>query len=83
MYHIVCVCTILFVYVLYSLCCCTCPDTLPDVDKFQFDTVWGGIINNKNAFGFKMYSDHHFHFGYWLYAIAYYAKFFPAWAMGK
>ena len=31
-------------------------------------------------YGFISYADHHFHFGYWLYAIAYYAKYHPQWA---
>lgn len=31
-------------------------------------------------FGFVSYADHHFHIGYWIYAIAYYAKYYPEWA---
>lgn len=31
-------------------------------------------------YGFISYADHHYHFGMWLYAIAYYAKYNPVWA---
>ena len=33
-------------------------------------------------FGFVTYNDHHFHLGYWIYAMAYYAQFYPDWATG-
>ena len=34
-------------------------------------------------FGFSTYNDHHFHLGYWVYAMAYYAQHHPEWAQGK
>ena len=34
-------------------------------------------------FGFTFYNDHHFHFGYFLYALAYYARHDPTWAQRK
>ena len=30
-------------------------------------------------FGFGLYSDHHFHLGYFLYAMGYYAYNYPDW----
>lgn len=52
---------------------------------FLYDAKWGGIITklgSKNAgedFGFGLYNDHHYHLGYFLYAIAVLAKIDPAW----
>ncbi|MDR1696232.1 MAG: T9SS type A sorting domain-containing protein [Endomicrobium sp.] len=47
---------------------------------FQYDGTWGGIIPNptskdsgdggKFGFGEEMYNDHHFHYGYFIYASA-------------
>ena len=34
-------------------------------------------------FGFAIYNDHHFHLGYWVYAMAYYAEYYPEWAQGQ
>ncbi|KAJ8312300.1 hypothetical protein KUTeg_009673 [Tegillarca granosa] len=55
---------------------------------FQYDTVWGGMflrgtdgdLAYYTDFGFPYYNDHHFHLGYFLYAIAYYAKHHSDWA---
>lgn len=55
-------------------------------DPLRYDTTWGGIsplkgINDKNVdFGAGYYSDHHFHYGYWLYAAAVVGKGDAAWA---
>ncbi|XP_041459073.1 uncharacterized protein LOC121410825 [Lytechinus variegatus] len=56
----------------------------------RYDTVWGGLwmrgagpdeeLFPWTNYGFISYADHHYHFGYWLYAIAYYAKYYPVWA---
>ncbi|XP_060068686.1 uncharacterized protein LOC132548810 [Ylistrum balloti] len=63
-------------------------DTLQDMWKFRYDTVWGGLFlratNNADVgygydFGFPYYNDHHFHLGYLLYAIAYYVKHHQDW----
>ncbi|XP_033747949.1 endo-1,3(4)-beta-glucanase 1-like [Pecten maximus] len=63
-------------------------DTLADMWKFHYDTVWGGLFlratNNADVgygydFGFPYYNDHHFHLGYLLYAIAYYVKHHQDW----
>lgn len=69
-------------------------DTLVEGDRFHYEEVWGGIINrgiddddpdfDPNAnFGFVVYNDHHFHLGYWIYALAYYSQFYPDWADGQ
>ncbi|XP_057445391.1 glucan endo-1,3-beta-D-glucosidase ARB_01444-like [Lotus japonicus] len=52
---------------------------------FLYDGKWGGIITKLGStdtggdFGFGIYNDHHFHLGYFLYAIAVLAKIDPAW----
>ncbi|XP_019058926.1 PREDICTED: probable endo-1,3(4)-beta-glucanase ARB_01444 [Tarenaya hassleriana] len=52
---------------------------------FLYDPKWGGIITklgSKDAgadFGFGIYNDHHYHLGYFLYAIAVLAKIDPLW----
>lgn len=52
---------------------------------FLFDRKWGGIVTKQGAvdsgadFGFGIYNDHHYHIGYFLYAIAVLAKIDPAW----
>ena len=50
------------------------------------DKTWGGLVpahgleNPLNEFGSGWYSDHHFHYGYFLYAIATLAKLdIPYW----
>lgn len=59
-------------------------------NTFRYDTVWGGLYMRSakldeeifpwTNFGFVSYADHHFHLGYWMYAIAYYATYYPEWA---
>ena len=59
----------------------------------MYEEVWGGMISrgvDDDAdfdpganFGFVTYNDHHFHLGYWVYAMAYYAQFYPDWATGS
>ncbi|KAK7833458.1 putative endo-1 [Quercus suber] len=52
---------------------------------FLYDTKWGGIVTKQGAldsgadFGFGVYNDHHYHLGYFLYAIAVLAKIDPVW----
>jgi len=68
-------------------------DTLSNAWKFRYDTVYGGLllrsgpdnepINPAANFGFPLYSDHHFHLGYFLYAMGYYATHYPAWAQAN
>lgn len=54
-------------------------------DPLVYDQTWGGLvissgINNAGAaFGQGYYNDHHFHYGYWIYAAAAMAKDNPAW----
>jgi endo-1,3(4)-beta-glucanase len=61
-------------------------------DALLYDTTWGGVvtahgINNggavgtNNDYGNGVYNDHHFHYGYLLYAAGAVAKGDPAWAM--
>ncbi|GLJ15533.1 hypothetical protein SUGI_0255110 [Cryptomeria japonica] len=53
---------------------------------FVYDNKWGGLIsrngaNNSTAdFGIGVYNDHHYHFGYFCYAIAVLAKLDRNWA---
>jgi len=55
-------------------------------DYFTYDTTWGGLITRKAMddggadFGQGMYNDHHFHYGYYMYAAGVLAKADPAWA---
>ena len=57
----------------------TNPDTL------LYDTTWGGLVStnglaDQNAdFGLGYYQDHHFQFGYHIYAAAVLAKADPIW----
>ena len=60
--------------------------------KFKYDQVWGGLYLRATSanevaygtdYGFPYYNDHHFHLGYFLYALAYYVKHFPQWGQGK
>lgn len=71
----------------------TIADTLDGGNKFLYDTVYGGLllrsvpdgqpIDPGANFGYPMYSDHHFHLGYFIYAMGYYAAFYPQWAQSK
>lgn len=51
-----------------------------------YDTRWGGIVSNRGVndvgadFGQGYYNDHHFHYGYHLYAAAVLAKGDASWA---
>ncbi|XP_060194065.1 glucan endo-1,3-beta-D-glucosidase 1-like [Lycium barbarum] len=52
---------------------------------FLYDGKWGGLvtkqgINDTTAdFGFGVYNDHHFHLGYFVYAISVLTRFDPQW----
>ncbi|PSR87798.1 Endo-1,3(4)-beta-glucanase [Actinidia chinensis var. chinensis] len=52
---------------------------------FLYDRKWGGIVTKQGAldsgadFGFGIFNDHHYHLGYFLYAIAVLSKIDPAW----
>ena len=54
-------------------------------DPLVYDQTWGGLVsasglnNPSAAFGQGYYNDHHFHYGYWIYAAAALAKDNPAW----
>lgn len=54
-------------------------------DPLVYDPDWGGLVvqsgisNPSAAFGQGFYNDHHFHYGYWIYAAAAMAKDNPAW----
>ena len=66
-------------------------DTLENKWKFHYDTVWGGMflraIDGDLPFyadyGYPYYNDHHFHLGYFLYAMAYYVRHNPNWGRRK
>ncbi|MED6221894.1 hypothetical protein PIB30_059201 [Stylosanthes scabra] len=52
---------------------------------FLHDRKWGGIVTKLGStdsgadFGFGIYNDHHYHLGYFIYAIAVLVKIDPAW----
>lgn len=52
---------------------------------FLYDGKWGGIVTKQGSgdsgadFGFGVFNDHHYHLGYFLYAIAVLAKIDPVW----
>ncbi|KAJ0100005.1 hypothetical protein Patl1_21524 [Pistacia atlantica] len=52
---------------------------------FLYDGKWGGIVTKQGSvdtgadFGFGVYNDHHYHLGYFVYAIAVLVKIDPAW----
>ncbi|CAK4079921.1 unnamed protein product [Aphanomyces euteiches] len=58
-------------------------------DYFVYDTVWGGVCSVKGLrgvfwmtdFGNGWYNDHHFHYGYFIYAAAVIAKYRPEFVM--
>jgi endo-1,3(4)-beta-glucanase len=56
------------------------------VTKLRYDTVWGGVVSVAGLtdsgadFGNGRYNDHHFHYGYTIYAAAVLAKLDTAWA---
>jgi endo-1,3(4)-beta-glucanase len=58
----------------------------PGTAKLVHDTTWGGIVatgaekDPGAAFGQGYYNDHHFHYGYFLYAAAALARGDAAWA---
>lgn len=55
-----------------------------NVDHFVYDQTFGGIITNDGwkddqaDYGNGYYNDHHFHYGYFVYALAAVRKFDPA-----
>ncbi|KAL3526677.1 hypothetical protein ACH5RR_011333 [Cinchona calisaya] len=52
---------------------------------FLYDAKWGGIVTKQGSldsgadFGFGIYNDHHYHLGYFIYAISVLAKIDPSW----
>ncbi|KAF5457051.1 hypothetical protein F2P56_021186 [Juglans regia] len=52
---------------------------------FLYERQWSGLVtklgssNSSEDFGFGIYNDHHFHLGYFAYAIAVLAKIDPEW----
>ncbi|KAK4749104.1 hypothetical protein SAY87_026553 [Trapa incisa] len=52
---------------------------------FLYDKKWGGIVSKQGSldstadFGFGLYNDHHYHLGYFIYAIAVLAKIDSGW----
>ncbi|XP_073001226.1 glucan endo-1,3-beta-D-glucosidase [Typha latifolia] len=52
---------------------------------FLYDPKWGGIVTKQGSvdsgadFGFGIFNDHHYHLGYFLYAMAVLSKIDPAW----
>ena len=66
-------------------------DTLENKWKFRYDDVWGGVFLRATRgnldygvdFGFPYYNDHHYHLGYFIYAIAYYVEKHNDWGRRK
>lgn len=58
-------------------------------DPLLYESTWGGIVskdglaNSGADFGQGYYNDHHFHYGYHIYAAAALAKGDPAWLAAK
>ncbi|KAI9293019.1 glycoside hydrolase [Neoconidiobolus thromboides FSU 785] len=56
-------------------------------NKFIYDNYWGGILtingydDSGADFGNGNYNDHHFHYGYFLYACAIIGKYDPGWVI--
>lgn len=49
-------------------------------DPLRYDQSWGGVISTSGgSFDQGLYNDHHFHYGYFLYAAAAMAKGDPTW----
>jgi len=54
-------------------------------DDIVFDATWYGVVPKSGLgspdadFGAGYYNDHHFHYGYWLYAAAVVSRHDPAW----
>lgn len=54
-------------------------------NAFAYDAAWGGVVTTNGAqnqgadYGNGMYNDHHFHYGYFLYAAAVLAKLNSTW----
>eukprot|EP01111_Echinosteliopsis_oligospora_P017255 TRINITY_DN7411_c0_g1_i1.p1 TRINITY_DN7411_c0_g1~~TRINITY_DN7411_c0_g1_i1.p1 ORF type:complete len:880 (+),score=312.53 TRINITY_DN7411_c0_g1_i1:260-2641(+) len=54
-----------------------------------YETLWGGLVDASSVsnvnidFGNGFYQDHHFHYGYHLYAAAVIAKYDPSWLTQK
>lgn len=46
---------------------------------FEYDTTWGGIIPSVDDYGSRHYTDHHFHYGYWVYTFAVIASLDSKW----
>jgi endo-1,3(4)-beta-glucanase len=57
-----------------------------NTNALVYDTTWGGLVTSRGIadqgadFGQGYYNDHHFHYGYFLYAAAVIARRDPAWA---
>jgi endo-1,3(4)-beta-glucanase len=60
-----------------------------NADPLVYDRTWGGIVRRGAAsnagadFGMGFYNDHHFHYGYFLYAAAALGKGDPAWLRAR
>lgn len=50
---------------------------------FEYDTTWGGIIPSIDDYGARHYTDHHYHYGYWVYTFAVLARYDPSWLKSK
>jgi hypothetical protein len=52
------------------------------IRNFKYDSVWGGVVGSNpgagNDFGASKFTDHHFHYGYFIYASAILAMFDPS-----
>jgi endoglucanase Acf2 len=48
--------------------------------SFYYDTTVRGIVGRQASFGSEQFNDHHFHYGYFLYAMAVLARYDPAFA---
>jgi endo-1,3(4)-beta-glucanase len=63
--------------------------TSATMDPLYYDTTYGGIVSQNGLadpgadYGNGMYNDHHFHYGYFIYAAAAIGKADPAWLVAN
>lgn len=48
-----------------------------DSKYFSYDMSAGGLLSSRPEYGHEDYNDHHFHYGYWIYALTTMAHYNP------
>lgn len=65
----------------YEDCAGMCEPRCKDDRDFADPTTCPAMKNFMLNFGNTLYNDHHFHYGYWVYAAAVLAKYDPVWEL--